>query len=764
MSKLVARAGVVGLLVLGGCSMLYPFDLPETDAGFDVPDAEDGADGDADVPDGEDSGAVCGNGILEPSEECDTSESLGSCVTDCGSAGVGRCVDCREVCEAPVDELCNGVDDDCDTTTDEGFACAAGAEVACTTACGVAGTGTCTATCEPPSRAACAAAAESCNGCDDDRDGTTDEGCACATGWAAEHPVASGADIQFVVSFAPDDTGFAVGMNGTIVRFEDPGWVRVRSPVTYNLRGLHVLSAEFAVAVGTNGAVLWWRGGDWSYDDTTGTSQTLYGVWAAAPDDVWVAGASGTMLHWNGLGWTTVPSGTTNHLWRIWGRADDDIMAVGRLGAAVHYNGSAWTQVAPSSIDWEISSTWSAGEGVWYIGGHEGRLVRWDVAAGTWTPIATGTTGSIEALWGTGPDDVWAVGGWVEPIVLHYDGTAWTLDTSVPRVDPMGYYSLTTRASGDLVLATRSGGMLQRTGGVWRPMQGQATYALRSLWGDSPQEVYAMGTAVDGAGTSSTIVLQYDGARWTLPHWRSRVGSRDGWSGGSDLVLVNGADALHRFDGTAWEAWSIPVSGASLHALWGPSLDELWVVGGPLGSGQPGVFRRSGGSWTPWTIDPPVTGVELLDVTGSGTELLLAVGTGGAALRRNAAGTAMEALVSGTTETLRSVWALSATDAFAVGDDGTIVRWDGTAWTTMSSAGDAWAGRRLDGVWGSSPTNVFAVGELGTVLRYDGTRWTEQPFDAVSDLAAVWGTSATNVFAASAALNGLVLHRCGPAW
>ena len=124
----------------------------------------------------------------------------------------------------------------------------------------------------------------------------------------------------------------------------------------------------------------------------------------------------------------------------------------------------------------------------------------------------------------------------------------------------------------------------------------------------------------------------------------------------------------------------------------------------------------------------------------------------------------MEALVSGTTETLRSVWALSATDAFAVGDDGTIVRWDGTAWTTMSSAGDAWAGRRLDGVWGSSPTNVFAVGELGTVLRYDGTRWTEQPFDAVSDLAAVWGTSATNVFAASAALNGLVLHRCGPAW
>ncbi|MBN1770462.1 MAG: hypothetical protein JXB32_04305 [Deltaproteobacteria bacterium] len=754
--------GIVGSLVLGGCSLLYPFELPEADGG-DVPDAEDVVEV-PDGPDGDDSGAVCGNGVVEPGEQCDTDESLGPCTTSCGSAGTGRCVGCREVCEAPVDEECNGLDDDCDGLTDEDFACAAGSTVACTTPCGLEGTGACTATCEPPGRTACAAAVDVCNGCDDDRDGTTDEGCVCATEWAVEHPVASGADIQFVVSFAPDDTGFAVGMNGTIVRFVDSGWVRVRSPVTYNLRGLHVLSASFAVAVGTNGAVLWWRGGDWSYDDTTGTSQSLYGVWAAAEDDVWVAGANGTMLHWNGLGWAAVPSGTTSHLWRIWGRANDDIMAVGRLGAAVHYDGSAWTQVAPASIDWEISSTWSPGGGVWYIGGHEGRLVRWDVGAGTWTPVATGTTGSIEALWGTGPDDIWAVGGWVEPIVLHYDGTAWAPDDSVPRIDPMGYYSIASRASGDLVIAARSGGMLQRSGGVWRPMEGAATYTLRSLWGNSPQEVYALGTAVDGTGAPSTAVLQYDGTAWRLPHWRARVGARDGWSDAGDLVLVNGDDSLHRFDGTAWEAWNVMFLDATLLALWGTSVDDLWAVGGPLGSGQPGVFHRSGGSWTPWTVEPPVTGVELLDVTGLGADLVLAVGTGGTVLRRNAAGTALEALASGTTETLRSVWALSATEAFAVGDGGTILRWDGTAWTTMSSPADPWAGRRLDGVWAGSPTSAFAVGEGGLLLRYDGSGWTEQPFASMSNLAAVWGSSANNVFVASAELEGVVLHRCGPAW
>jgi hypothetical protein len=756
----------VGLLLLGGCSLLYPFELPEGDVG-DVADGEGGADGDADGDedgDGEEGGPVCGDGTVEPPEECDTTEPLGPCTTSCGSAGTWVCQDCVRVCEAPVDETCNGVDDDCDTTTDDGFACAAGSAVTCTTPCGLEGTGSCTAICELPGRAACTAADEACNGCDDTRDGATDEGCACATGWVVEHPVAPGADLQLAVSFAPDDTGFAVGSNGTILRFVDPGWVRMRSPVTFNLRRVHVLSADFAVAVGTNGAVVWWNGVDWRYDDTTGTSQSLYGVWAAAPDDIWVSGANGTILHWNGAGWAAVPSGTTSHLWRIQGVAPDNIVAVGRLGAVLHYDGSAWTRVSPGSITWEIAAVWSADGDVWYLSGNDGHIVRWERAADRWTDLPSGTLESLEALAGSGPGDLWAVGGWTRPVVLHFDGTDWRPDTAVPRVDVQGYYSIAVRPGGELVVSSRGAGLLQRTGGNWRPMEGAATYALRSLWGVSGQEVYALGTAVDDAGESSTIVLRYDGRSWSLPHWRPRVGARDGWSAGADLVLANGDHTLHRFDGAVWETWSVSFLDASLNALWGPSLDELWAVGGPFGGGQPGVFRRGGGAWAPLPVDAAASGVELFDVGGAGTELLLAVGSGGAVLRRDAAGTGLESLPAATTETLRSVWVVSATDAFAVGDGGTILRWDGGAWSVMSSPADPWAGRRLNGVWGSSASNVFAVGESGTLLRFDGAGWTEQPHDVASDLAAVWGSSAGSVFVVSAALDGQVLHRCGGGW
>ncbi|MBI5499193.1 MAG: DUF4215 domain-containing protein [Deltaproteobacteria bacterium] len=111
-----------------------------------------------------------------------------SCTTTCGSAGTGTCtLDCAlpagAACVAPA-EVCNGVDDDCDGVADDGFACAAGTAVACTTACGTAGSGACSATCVAPDPAACVPPAEVCNAADDDCDGVPDDGFGCVRGAA----------------------------------------------------------------------------------------------------------------------------------------------------------------------------------------------------------------------------------------------------------------------------------------------------------------------------------------------------------------------------------------------------------------------------------------------------------------------------------------------------------------------------------------------------------------------------------------------------
>ncbi|MDM8539540.1 choice-of-anchor D domain-containing protein [Desulfococcaceae bacterium HSG9] len=72
---------------------------------------------------------------------------------------------------------------------------------------------------------------------------------------------------------------------------------------------------------------------------------------------------------------------------------------------------------------------------------------------------------------------------------------------------------------------------------------------------------------------------------------------------------------------------------------------------------------------------------------------------------------------SGTTQHLNGVWGSSGSDVFAVGNSGTIVHYDGNAWSEMDS-GTTWV--EFDGVWGSSGSDVFAVGSFGNIRHYDG--------------------------------------------
>jgi hypothetical protein len=87
---------------------------------------------------------------------------------------------------------------------------------------------------------------------------------------------------------------------------------------------------------------------------------------------------------------------------------------------------------------------------------------------------------------------------------------------------------------------------------------------------------------------------------------------------------------------------------------------------------------------------------------------------------------------------LTGVWGSSGSDVFAVGFGGTIVRYNGSAWATMTSG----TTEKLTGVWGSSGSNVFAVGAGGTILRYDGSAWATMTSGTTRTLFGEWERSA----------------------
>lgn len=114
---------------------------------------------------------------------------------------------------------------------------------------------------------------------------------------------------------------------------------------------------------------------------------------------------------------------------------------------------------------------------------------------------------------------------------------------------------------------------------------------------------------------------------------------------------------------------------------------------------------------------------------------------------------------SGSTENLHAIWAANATNLWAVGDNGTILKGDGSGWTAQSSG----TTENLRAVWGTSATSVWAVGDNGVILFFNGTAWAAQTSGTTQPLRGVWGSSGTNVFAVGD--GGTILRSTnGTAW
>jgi hypothetical protein len=112
------------------------------------------------------------------------------------------------------------------------------------------------------------------------------------------------------------------------------------------------------------------------------------------------------------------------------------------------------------------------------------------------------------------------------------------------------------------------------------------------------------------------------------------------------------------------------------------------------------------------------------------------------------------------TNTLMGIWGSSETDVFAVGDNGTILHYDGKTWNHMISG----TNDDLRDVWGTSPSDVYAIGyEEGTILHYDGIEWNPMNSGTKTNLYNIWGSSSTDIYV-SMVEKGIILHYDGDKW
>src|SRR5262249_6315517 len=124
-----------------------------------------------------------------------------------------------------------------------------------------------------------------------------------------------------------------------------------------------------------------------------------------------------------------------------------------------------------------------------------------------------------------------------------------------------------------------------------------------------------------------------------------------------------------------------------------------------------------------WSSTTAPQKTRMFSVFAAATNAVFAVGDSGTVFRYN--GTAWSLLTGVPTTTLRlyAVWAASPTDVYAGGAQGIAYRRNGTSWPPMGST--LTTTDTLTAISGSSALNILAVGNKGTVLRWNGTSWTK---------------------------------------
>lgn len=406
----------------------------------------------------------------------------------------------------------------------------------------------------------------------------------------------------------------------------------------------------------------------------------------------------------SGIGWEH-PQPTGDWFNAVHGFSLDDVFGVTDNGDVYRFDGSSWRRTLPGGGLYLLSVWGSAPDDVFAVG-HGGRIVHFDGAE--WVEMTSGTTNRLWDVHGTGPDDVWAVGK--GPTILHYDGIAWSphaLSTNLPPASLDAVFAVTP-TSAWAVTHDEAVNVYHYDGTSWSPRAPSfdiepadvAAHNVGSVW-------------VVGRGGK---VARYTGFSWS----EETLGSHDLLSvhavaGTTDLVVVGQDGEIYRRRGDTWTEEVSP-SGRDLTSVWTDSVDEGFATG------HRSVLRLSASGPRETAVLETFRSLAAVGATPDGSAAF-AVGENGTVLRYD--GSAWRIEDTRSTASLRGVYAASANEAVAVGENagaGVILHLSGGVWAETSVAAP------LYGVSGRSASDVIAVGG-STILHYDGTTWAAMPED-----------------------------------
>ncbi|MBN2027912.1 MAG: FG-GAP repeat protein [Actinobacteria bacterium] len=208
---------------------------------------------------------------------------------------------------------------------------------------------------------------------------------------------------------------WAVGSQGTIIKWGGSSWAQQTSPVTTTLRDVSMYGTSpnfYGWAVGDGGTILYYNSASWSEVTHGLTSENLSGVCAIDANNAWAVGDNGTILHYNGSGWSEETDSLTLQNLRsvstVYSAPNYYAWTVGDGGTILYYNGSGWSnQSTGTTFLRGVSAVTTTA--AWAVGDN-GTVLKTTDGGSSWMPEGVAFSQHLNEIDATDSTHVWTVG------------------------------------------------------------------------------------------------------------------------------------------------------------------------------------------------------------------------------------------------------------------------------------------------------------------------------------------------------------------
>lgn len=233
------------------------------------------------------------------------------------------------------------------------------------------------------------------------------------------------------------------------------------------------------------------------------TTNTLWWIHGREPGDWFAVGEGGTILHHLPDATTVDESVTTDAvLYGVW--AGDQVTAVGGDPFAsktgqIWRRGDAgeWTQLGDDlpGVAFKVWEDWVVGDGV-----------AWQLDGDTLIEHHPPNGERLLTVRGRGPNDVWAVGGFSSPIVLHWEGDAWSEVEIDLTCLTGGLNGVWTAPGEDVWIAGFFGAAARYDGESWSCADQPLTYEhYHAVWRHDDQNWWVGGNLLKASGSELSL-------------------------------------------------------------------------------------------------------------------------------------------------------------------------------------------------------------------------------------------------------------------